>query len=64
VVVRFGGGPLDDTELLENQNVNALVWAGYPGQDGGTALDDILTGKTRLPEDWHSPSTVRIMSTK
>lgn len=33
--------------------VNAIVWGGYPGQSGGTALFDILTGKAapagRLP---------------
>ena len=33
--------------------VNAIVWGGYPGQSGGTALFDILTGKVapagRLP---------------
>lgn len=37
--------------LLEQ--VNALVWAGYPGQSGGQALFDILSGKVapggRLP---------------
>ena len=33
--------------------VNAIIWGGYPGQSGGTALFDILTGKAapagRLP---------------
>ena len=53
VVVQFGGGQVDDTALLSNEDVNALVWAGYPGQDGGYALLDVLTGKKpiagRLP---------------
>ncbi|KZT29804.1 glycoside hydrolase family 3 protein [Neolentinus lepideus HHB14362 ss-1] len=45
VVVQFGGGQVDDTVLKGNASVNALVWAGYPGESGGTALFDILSGK-------------------
>lgn len=44
VVVQFGGGQIDDSTLLSNSKVNALLWAGYPGQDGGNALFDVLTG--------------------
>ncbi|RDX51851.1 glycoside hydrolase family 3 protein [Lentinus brumalis] len=53
VVAQFGGGQLDDTALKSSRAVNAIIWGGYPGQSGGTALFDILTGKTapagRLP---------------
>jgi len=53
IVVQFGGGQLDDSTLLSNANVSALVWAGYPGQDGGTAVRAILDGSRsvagRLP---------------
>ncbi|KAJ7729691.1 glycoside hydrolase family 3 protein [Mycena maculata] len=53
VVLQFGGGQVDDVELKNNSTVNALVWGGYPGQSGGTAIMDILTGKVspagRLP---------------
>ncbi|KAG1809651.1 glycoside hydrolase family 3 protein [Suillus subaureus] len=53
VVVQFGGGQLDDTVLKGNASVNALVWAGYPGQSGGKAVFDILSGEVapagRLP---------------
>lgn len=49
----MGGGQLDDSSLFSNPNVSAIVWDGYPGQDGGTALIDIITGKAapagRLP---------------
>lgn len=45
VVVQFGAGQLDDSTLLSNDNVNSLLWAGYPGQDGGYAVFDVLTGK-------------------
>ncbi|KAF9452025.1 glycoside hydrolase family 3 protein [Macrolepiota fuliginosa MF-IS2] len=46
VIVQFGGGQVDDTELLANKNVRAIIWAGYPGQSGGTAIFDIITGAT------------------
>ncbi|KAJ3563995.1 hypothetical protein NP233_g8585 [Leucocoprinus birnbaumii] len=44
IVVQFGGGQLDDTVLLSNDAVRAIIWAGYPGQSGGTAIFDIITG--------------------
>ncbi|KAG6820598.1 hypothetical protein H0H93_014514 [Arthromyces matolae] len=45
VVLQFGGGQVDDSALKNNQTVHAILWAGYPGQSGGTAIFDILTGK-------------------
>ncbi|KAH7363882.1 glycoside hydrolase superfamily [Rhexocercosporidium sp. MPI-PUGE-AT-0058] len=52
VVVQMGT-MVDSTSLVSNKNVKSLVWAGYPGQDGGTAIFNILTGKVapsgRLP---------------
>ncbi|KAL7905273.1 glycoside hydrolase [Trichoderma velutinum] len=53
VVVQFGGGQIDDSALLSNSKVNSLLWAGYPGQEGGNAVFDVLTGANppagRLP---------------
>lgn len=53
VIVQFGGGQIDDSSLLSNPNVRSILWAGYPGQDGGNAIFDVLTGANppagRLP---------------
>ena len=38
ILVQMGGGQLDDTAWLNNDNISAIVWGGYPGQDGGTAV--------------------------
>ena len=47
------GTMLDATPVLNNENISSLLWAGYPGQDGGPAVFDILTGAVapagRLP---------------
>jgi beta-D-xylosidase 4 len=54
VVVVTGGGQIDSSPLANNPNISAIVWAGYPGQDGGSAIMDIITGKVapagRLPQ--------------
>ncbi|KAL4921331.1 glycoside hydrolase superfamily [Aspergillus aurantiobrunneus] len=44
VVLQMGGGQVDSSALESNDNVNALIWGGYPGQSGGHALFDIITG--------------------
>ncbi|KAF7291729.1 Glycoside hydrolase family 3 protein [Mycena chlorophos] len=53
VVTQFGGGQIDSITLKNSKNVSAILWGGYPGQSGGTALIDIITGKVspsgRLP---------------
>jgi beta-D-xylosidase 4 len=48
IVVQFGGGQVDDSSLLGNKGVQALVWAGYPSQSGGSALLDVLLGRRSL----------------
>ncbi|KAJ7597736.1 glycoside hydrolase family 3 protein [Mycena floridula] len=52
IIAQFGTG-LDSSALKTDATINGMIWAGYPGMLGGTAVMDILTGKTspagRLP---------------
>jgi beta-glucosidase len=54
VVVLNGGNPFDVSEWIDD--VDAVIFAQYPGQEGGAALADILTGVVnpsgRLPMSW------------
>ncbi|KAK8061341.1 hypothetical protein PG994_007707 [Apiospora phragmitis] len=62
VVVQLGT-MIDSSSLVSgNGTVDALVWAGYPGQSGGQAVVDILLGTTapagRLPVTQYPASFV------
>lgn len=62
VVVQMGGGQIDSSPIANNPNISALLWGGYPGQDGGVAIIDILTGKKapagRLPTTQYPSSYI------
>lgn len=44
VVVLFAGAPVDMSEWIDE--VAAVVYAGFPGEMGGEAIANVLTGKT------------------
>jgi beta-D-xylosidase 4 len=52
IVVQMGT-MLDSSSLKNETGVDALLWAGYPGQDGGKAIVSIILGQNapagRLP---------------
>lgn len=43
IIVQMGD-MLDNTPLLSNTGVNSILWASWPGQDGGPAVMDIVSG--------------------
>ena len=67
-VVMQLGTQVDDTPLLENDNVSAILWAGYPGQAGGAAVFDIIYGKSapagRLPVTQYPASYAEVPMTE
>lgn len=46
VLVLMSGGPIDVSFAKNDPRVSAIIWAGYPGQAGGTAIADVLFGTT------------------
>ncbi|PVH68454.1 glycoside hydrolase family 3 protein [Cadophora sp. DSE1049] len=67
VLAQSGGGQLDDSEFLANPNISSILWIGYPGQDGGVALADILFGRVapagRLPISQYPADYVSLPAT-
>ncbi|CAO2207972.1 unnamed protein product [Urochloa humidicola] len=56
VLVIMSAGGVDVSFAQNNTKIGAIVWAGYPGEEGGTAIADVLFGKHnpggRLPLTW------------
>ncbi|TVU08759.1 hypothetical protein EJB05_42171 [Eragrostis curvula] len=56
VLVLFSGGGIDITSLHNNPKIGAILWAGYPGGEGGHAIADVIFGRHnpggRLPLTW------------
>lgn len=53
LVVVVLGDMVDNTPLLSLPGVNSILWANWPGQDGGSAVMNVISGKVapagRLP---------------
>lgn len=60
IIVVTRGGQIDSSPLKNKPDISAILWAGYPGQDGGSAIADILTGRAapigRLPQTQYPAS--------
>jgi len=63
VVVVMSGGPVDLSLAKSDVNVGAIVWCGYPGQSGGTAIADAIFGTTnpsaKLTMTWYPESLAK-----
>lgn len=44
ILVILSGGPVDITSAKYNKKIGSILWAGYPGQAGGTAIAEIIFG--------------------
>eukprot|EP01045_Picozoa_sp_COSAG04_P003181 COSAG04_NODE_127_length_24502_cov_31.657583_15_plen_471_part_00 len=57
VVIVMSGSGLDVSALVANPKVGAIMWSGYPGQSGGTAIAEAVMGLQnpagRLPMTWY-----------
>ncbi|XP_009762535.1 beta-xylosidase/alpha-L-arabinofuranosidase 2-like [Nicotiana sylvestris] len=60
ILVIMSGGGMDVQFAVDNPKVTSIVWIGFPGEDGGGALADIIFGyynpSGRLPMTWYPQS--------
>ena len=57
ILVILSGGGVDISEFRDSDDVDAILWAGYPGMFGGEAIADVLFGTFnptgRLTQTWY-----------
>ncbi|XP_073029612.1 beta-D-xylosidase 1-like [Primulina eburnea] len=65
VMALLCGGPIDIAFAKSDPRIAAILWAGYPGQAGGTAIADVLFGTInpggKLPNTWYPKDYVSKM---
>lgn len=45
ILVIMSAGGIDISFAKSNTNIKAILWVGYPGEEGGHAIADIIFGK-------------------
>lgn len=45
VLVILSAGGIDISFAKNNSNIKAIIWAGYPGEEGGRAIAEVIFGK-------------------
>ncbi|KAE8077342.1 hypothetical protein FH972_015914 [Carpinus fangiana] len=67
VLVLLSGGPVDISSAKNDKNIGSILWAGYPGQAGGSAIAEVIFGDHnpggRLPVTWYPRDYVKVPMT-
>ncbi|CAM8942411.1 unnamed protein product [Rhodiola kirilowii] len=67
VLVFLSGGPIDISFAKVHPKIGAILWAGYPGESGATALSEIIFGDHnpggKLPVTWYPQEFVKVPMT-
>ncbi|KAL2244693.1 beta-xylosidase/alpha-L-arabinofuranosidase 1-like [Sesamum indicum] len=65
VVVVMSAGGVDISFAKNDPNIHSIIWAGYPGEEGGHAIADVVFGRYnpggRLPLTWHENDYVYML---
>ncbi|KAL5774052.1 hypothetical protein ACOSP7_011609 [Xanthoceras sorbifolium] len=65
ILVIMSAGGVDISFAKSNTNIKAILWAGYPGEEGGRAIADVVYGHHnpggRLPLTWHEANYVDML---
>ncbi|XP_015900127.2 probable beta-D-xylosidase 5 [Ziziphus jujuba] len=62
ILVIMSAGGVDITFAKNNPNIKSILWVGYPGEQGGQAIVDVVFGNYnpggRLPVTWYEADYV------
>ncbi|KAJ8500950.1 hypothetical protein OPV22_011502 [Ensete ventricosum] len=67
ILVLISGGPLDITFAKDDPRIGAILWAGFPGEAGGSAISSIIFGDHnpggKLPVTWYPQEFTKVPMT-